>query len=849
MNEQILNILKTMPANELNNILNRELLRGLCFSRFGINTIYDLYEFNDFNNLTPAKKYKFERLHNILHNENDASLQDILDYYNQNYVINTIPSYISESDSFAQMMMKFLKEFCEFQSDTQRAKAVELVYIHGFDFDTARQELNFITSERIRQLTSATSTNYPDSFIQMLNRLVNDDEQTIKKERFQIAEPLKHKLLEIINLCNKTIFKNDLLEKCGMDNSNKHLMNFILHFTQTNEYICSDRNRRLSGDFIVKQNNKELKHEYWSFIFNKLNDEIEPYSKTELKDQLNMKYPNISPEIYDTIFEIIECSPQFITIQDGIVTKYQLAWKDLNSVQSKVERILFDSGRCMQRQEIEAEYNRLVTINKLESGDTFIYKSRRKSSVDKNKEINNISEKASGGYWIWDKHNNFTETTSVQYIIKAFLAEQKSAKLEEVIKHVRSIIPNANENSIKTLVNNFCYSTTVDIYVYKDCYREFPEYDFVMQENPLCKIIKMMECNKTYTLDELYELYYKKYEMHITSIKINRTIENAGELFIIQKGSRSIPRRIQITKEGKAYSPEKDDITEKQYNKEYKNRIRQEAINILRYTQGHKCPLSSLVQTTRKYVPSNLKPNAIYKIFNDDPIFIKESNNTEKTIALDFDVWSKLYSNEIENNTRQEYIPPQETQYQNNNIQDALYFFNPTQHLDLIKEQVSYITTNSRNKLHNEKPIEDFDQAWNNMIEITQILKEGINGGYRRLFGLLFNYLFGKTTIYERYSLCTELTLGFEDFIKKLLSRLFPHEMLEDGLTTNIKRLQDKELLPSRYHTCYLNTCITRIIRTRNNQAHNVHNTPDDSIIINKINEYLTVYLYIATLL
>ena len=74
MNEQILNILKTMPANELNNILNRELLRGLCFSRFGINTIYDLYEFNDFNNLTPAKKYKFERLHNILHNENDSTI-------------------------------------------------------------------------------------------------------------------------------------------------------------------------------------------------------------------------------------------------------------------------------------------------------------------------------------------------------------------------------------------------------------------------------------------------------------------------------------------------------------------------------------------------------------------------------------------------------------------------------------------------------------------------------------------------------------------------------------------------------------------------------------------------------
>ena len=97
------------------------------------------------------------------------------------------------------------------------------------------------------------------------------------------------------------------------------------------------------------------------------------------------------PEFAENIIlGIIENSPQFESETIGLMTSYKLTWSELTTMQSRIERILYDSGQAMPKCDIEVVYNRLLRENGMSDPEVFQIKNSK-----------NIHELYEGGTWIW----------------------------------------------------------------------------------------------------------------------------------------------------------------------------------------------------------------------------------------------------------------------------------------------------------------------------------------------------------------------------------------------------------------------------------------------------------------
>lgn len=859
----ISNVLQNAPISLCAKFFTKEELKSINFEKFHIATIWDLYNMNidEFQKITPKKREKIQYLYDRLHN-NAALLQKIVEYIS----IPVIPTDTDQEESFAQMLKRFLKEFVSVSKNKidilttpqqVREKAVECTYIHGYNHDITASELHK-DREYIRQLTSSLNPKDSYSFVRELRNMVFSN-QTHNKGYFTLSERFIAKLKEVDGWCQRAISKSSFMEKCGQGADEKTLL-FGIDFTGTNLYAGNSREEtRINDDFIIKCSCTDLKSEYWGAIFNILNDKIKPYSKAELRKDIQKKFPRISSGLLNIIFEMIEDSSQFEKTGENFGRSYQLSWKDLSGVQSRVERILYDSQEQMQREKIESIYHELLAKNKLPRDlKSFKISSARRSSVDGNKEITNIVEQQAGGYWIWKELATHPSTMTLKDVVERYVIEKRGVLIEDTIKHVRTFIPTANEKSIKSLLNTFCYTTREKTYVYKTAIKEFPKLHFLLGEKQILdNIVKAMQLSKDYTVKDLHLLYFEKYGVTITEQKIYRIVTKYDNLFVIIKGEgRRNPIKIKLTKDYKSIfesiNLEKNKTTTN-YRCEYKNTITAHALSILRGVEGHQMQLKELVRIVKTHIPNNIKFNNIYKIF-DSSLFIKkkdDKNPKNIIILLNTDAWEQKYEEEIKSSERQSMIQVDKDGTQSSKPQTikptstSAFVFNPDQHMKDLKAGVKNMIYYYLNKLKKDDNVTiDFDIAWDNMIDLIGIIQEPINGGWRRLFGYLYNYIFFSTTHNERYNLYTELRLSYEPLIKSLYKALYPEEDIVSGLGTNIKNLQKKNILPKETQYCHITRYISHIINTRNTKTHEQEYTPDDGVLITRYKEFLTLYLY-----
>lgn len=845
--ENKLNILREAKVEILSHFVKPEELKGFNLNNYDIYTIYDLYNFSDFGRITPAKAKKVKSLHDMLVYNDDNIIEQIVDYC----AVPVLPRNASEDMSLAELISSFITEYVARVKEMgqrltimqlSRAEVVDLYYGKGYERDEVA-----LLIERDRELVRryTTAITIPEAFINLIHNMVDGNVPDKDQPVCSMSEILIEKLREIREFqhpCRLVDFK----QKCGIaDNMSPGLLEFFLDFTRTAIYQGS-----FEEQFVVGVNITTIDQEVVSFIFHKLRDVIKPYSKVKLIKDIKKRFPNLSDEMLKLYLGIIDSSSQVSKTYETYDVLYQLTWKDLKYVQYRIERIVYDfQDDTIHRSAIVDEYNRLATVYGGETIDprTLSIKSTRDSIATKGKDITNITEKVSGGFWGWCGDGNKASTFSVQDLVKQYAAEHKVVTIDAVVTYVTQFIANPNKKSIKSYINTCCYATTDGVYVYESCAKEFTNYIYIKHEDILPDLTSMLRKNSGYyTLGEMYDLYFTTYGIHISKDKIYKTINNNREYFNIEKINN---KTLKISYRKNA-TVENDSKQEKIYKSEYKKDIRSNAISILRHSKDFCCPLSELKKTVMKYLPPHIQHTNIYKIFSDDPIFIKQGEGRNQIISLNKDLWVKLYEEEIDTNQRQE---AESTQYITNNdtankYSNALFIFDPQLHLTSLRDSIkSSIQFNLYQIRKDGMDITDLDKAWDNMIKIMNLDSENIDGGYRRLLALCYSCKFGSTTHWDRYLLYLELRFAYEPFIKSVRRILYPEQLPLNKLGENIKDLQDRGVLPKQEEICYINTYLEKIRKRRNYKGHNLENTPNDEEIARYTNTFITLFLYTAS--
>jgi hypothetical protein len=145
----------------------------------------------------------------------------------------------------------------------------------------------------------------------------------------------------------------------------------------------------------------------------------------------------------------------------------------------------------------------------------------------------------------------------------------------------------------------------------------------------------------------------------------------------------------------------------------------------------------------------------------------------------------------------------------------------------------------------------DLEKTWSFMIEQMNIRVGGVDNAYYRMLNQLYGYMFGSTTRNDRYYLWVELRFNFEPYLKDLLKSKGLSTQKNDGqhmmLRDLIELCQNNTILPKKDEECHITDCIKNILYKRNYRGHNAENTPNDKIIVQNIQETITLYLYTST--
>lgn len=818
--------------------------------KYDVKTIGDLANLNirEFESMPGVGQTKVNdvlRLQLILEKISSEEVQRIIENQKRKEVqILPRENYEGAIESGGNLIWRFLNEFValsnELKVDISTANVVELMYIHNLTIEQASVNLD-LSKERVRQLASSKQDTHK-SFVWQVRSIVSGRIDQGVKVNFTLSEKLKKVLRDIELFCQGCPSIESLENRLGCKKN--ALIAFICDFVGAT-ILDGDKGRqtRLKGRYVVKIHSTKI-NDVWGYIFDKLSDSIKPYLKEQLLIDIKKEFKGIDRNEIETICNIIENSSQFVVEKQGITTKYQLSWKDLPSALTKIERIVYDAQGSIRRTDIIAEYNRRAVADgeKKFNNDRGISASRD-SCVDSNKTISNICELAEGGLWIWRENAETIQTHTLQGLVEKYMVKNKIATVDGVFSYLKEYIPDVKDRSVKTTLNEFCYSTTSGEYIHKNYVGEYPEYVLSTRKDIVLDLVKLIGKGE-YTYQELYEKFSEEYYT-IPLSKIRKACEMNPEIFIskVSRQGKGCPKLISINVEWGGNYNERKVLRDE---KEYKKMIRRSAINILRDRENVEMLKIDLVNQLKKYLPSNIKQNNIYKIFSDD-VFDNIQKAGKHYIKLNVELWKCEYQNGVENETMRsvenDNINPETTIAYDETI-------NFDSDLDKLRDKIHHLISFELSQIKRDgMAIDNFYDAWNKFLSLTNIKVEKYTSPYERLFVYLYRYLFGKTDIYDRYFLYTEIRFCLEPYLKRIVGEIDDFEAdktIKDGLGKMIEKYQARGVLPARNVECKLTRFISNTINIRNKKGHNEELTPSDEYMISRIKGALVLYLYVA---
>ena len=760
--------------------------------------------------------------------------------------IPVLPSAGNTDESFSSLIKRFIDEVAvryEKCGKKDYADSIRLAYQYGYDIKSIAVNKNK-TRTRVEQLLTESNPIYKSFLWVLHNNLSSSDGSSL--QLYEVSNEFRHAIQEIQNFCRKTPTKDSLIEFLG-EGADDNVVNFILHFLGAKIFGGEiGYNTRIKEQFIVVDCDlKHLKNK-WGVIFTLLGHSVKPVKKETLILELRKKFSPLPKQVEDIIISIVENSNQFEVERTDLITAYSLKWQELPSMQSRLERILFENKTSLQKSDLENEYNRRLRKCGMEDPDVFHIRTSK-----------NIHQLHRGGTWIWKEYTTEKKTISREKLIRQYVAQKQKIRIEDMMEFLREIIPDIKEQSVKTILTKYCISTTEGYYIDRDSKADYRDLHIATSEDITLSLINIMDKAKEYTYQDIYEIYRDTYKIAIPESKVRTTCENPDVFTIIRGENRRVVNKVKI-------NPLWDGTYEVRNRTrgvvaEWKRNVREEIINKLRYSPNYEMDRYELCKHLDSFIPKDVSKTGIYKIFDDENTFVvkDKKGGVGKIIALNIDKWETELKQHLANQdncaSTYNYDP------KDRHLQDAQHkqLTNPRYNLstktdedldNLYASTISLISYNLQQLVNDDMEIIDMKSVWSFMVEQMNIIGGGVDSAYYRMLNKLYAYMFGATSREDRYYLWVELRLNYEPYLKKLLSEGGYSIIKSDGKDMQLKDLinlcQTINVIPKKDDMCHITQCVSNMLNKRNYRGHNAEDTPNDTIIVQNIQKTITLYLY-----
>lgn len=432
-----------------------ELIDSRLINKFQLNKIDNLYQLSKITEVEFSKWRSVGKASKELFSELILKLKEEPDIFLTAYRNKTIPKILPIEDSGHSSNNDYLEQFKRIINDylsllinkRERERDI-LIKRYGLfnndQYNTVEIGLYYeISHERIRQLILEHLKN--------LKLLLKGE--TLDDPFCIIDIEVKKNLDMLSNFINShSVISNENLIKSFQENfnilsttKNYRYLNILLDALDIEITYSKIPFSHYGFYFINSKIDKNLFHETSKCCYDFLRDTVTPIKEFDLIISLRKQYRNISKEYIQLVLSQI---PEIEKINPNEKEKmYQIRFDRLKSGGDQAERVLFEKGRSMSLDEIVSEINhRLFNL-----GDNkTISRKSMNSVIIRNK---NIIPKGRTGYYSladWDENSE----TIYDVIYKAFLHHQKPLTYRDIIEYVKTIRPNINDNSIKTITND-----------------------------------------------------------------------------------------------------------------------------------------------------------------------------------------------------------------------------------------------------------------------------------------------------------------------------------------------------------------------------------------------------------
>lgn len=843
--------LSTITVAELSHYVDSPKLIGFIdtLHKYNIITLQDLQsisieEFSCYQGIGNGKIEKLQSLKTLLNDnlEHILSEDESVRWYQNSLIAPSLPSTCG--DTLAQDVLRFIHEYIALHKGQNIrdgvAQCIELIFLHGYDIKNTATHCG-LTKERVRQLVYSTAH---QSFFNKLRQMAFGELSEYDKPKFILSKEFKEKLNELKSNTRSGMLKTEFAQKIGLslvdDNVHKNgVLDFLNELLDFKIFSGSVHGTRVANDYLIRGTIKDLT-KVWGLVFKTLDSFVKPFIKEELINLIQKKSPGISADVINTVVGIIESDQElFVVTKNGPATKYQLRWDALQSMQSRIERILYESQKPLQKQDIKNEYDRRLQMYGMTDPDVFII---RKSK--------NIFQLYEGGTWIWGEYTDCRNTISQLGLVRQYAAEHQRVLLSDVVEHVRKFIPNAEERSIRALLSKCCNATASDYYIYETCQELFPEEQVVTNADLLPEVVKLLKKGTEYTYQEICDLFTQKYGYSITKAKIKKICSNEDVFIVESPKSRRHGCLVMINPDWDGTYEAR--TLERGIQAKWKKDVREEIINRLRYSPNYEMERNALLAQVKSDIPKDVSNSGVYTIFKDRIFSIKEDSNGKTVIALNIKVWEAESKQSIETNNASRYEATEQSlkDIQQKESTKPLYYnmSRTNEEMDhLFSLTKSFISHNLNLLDRDGMGIADVKAVWSYMIKQMRVQERGEENAYYRMLNQLYSYLFIHTTPHDRYYLWVEIRFHFEPYLKSLLTLKGYSICKEDGRDKQLKELialcQTQHILPNRDEN-NISRYIGNMLKNRNWKGHNAEDTPNDVVVIQNIQQCLTLYLY-----
>lgn len=522
---------------------------------------------------------------------------------------------------------------------------------------------------------------------------------------------------------------------------------------------------------------------------------------------------------------IVQNSGMFEDVNDGLK---QVKFKYLYPTGVRFARILLDDPKPhrMHKDDVLAKYNEKARAYGL------VDYNDRDFSITR---CDFIESEGKSGFW---KLKDMSVTTDnarkgATDLVRDFLATLASVQefhIDALKKYIEDIGRKCPDNkSLGATINTLGYQKEKrgsDIYILKNSSRWTTAELIELMAKVLVNVGGKI--SKTDLMDELKKLK----EKNVNYGTLDNAIKKAPELFCEKKeGKRAlvcfIPDSIKNI-DFSIYEP-------KRSSPEYRKAVYQTAIDELLRCKDYTMLLRDLKNIVEKEVPDDIYNNIIYRIFNQEDIFIK-SNTEPRYITLNLEVYKKLYADADKSLFDSD---------KDSKVSKDLENFNYGFDWDILKNEIlshqneaflPYLTSDKKNVVLDKM----YEIMKGNLQELTSERQ------FWKTLDLLNRLYLYPTSCYDRELLSTKLILGVENYLSNLLE-LKGLESEESGLYKKISLAQTRNLLPNRNSSHKINALIGYVISSRNNYSHNNNEKNNGfNAVLKNIDCCLKFYIYIA---